>query len=170
MKNVFSILYIVFSLLFLIYLSLPEPKFPTALWDFMPSDQPADRETPLRRGYYTNVTRDQLISHYSKEFKWGVRLNYPPEMAKTLVRDQTSSSFLEEIVHPMRESLYINGYEPTPDKEILTANGVGYKQKTIIKYVGSNIFIRIFIGIATMFVMWVLINEWVKTSKRKLWI
>src|SRR3989344_444777 len=109
-SKLFNFLFLIFSVLFLIYLSLPEPGFPVGLWDFNQSEQPADRETTLRRGYYTSITREQLMSHYSKEFNWGIRLNYPPEEAQTLIRDQTKSSFLEEIVHPMRESFFISGY------------------------------------------------------------
>lgn len=159
-KKVFGIPYLVFCILFLVYLILPAPSFPNTLWDFKASTEPADKETPLRRGYYTNLTRDQLMSHYAKEFEWGVRLNYPPEEAQTLIRDQTKSTFLEEIVHPMRESLFINGYRPPSDKEILTVDGMRYEGKTIVKYVGSNIFVRLFVGLASLGLLWFLIKEW----------
>lgn len=159
-KKVFAILYIVFSALFLAYLALPRPEFPKTLWDFKPSTQPADMESPLRRGYYTNLTREQLTNHYAREFEWGVRLNYPPEEAKSLIRDQTKSTFLEEIVHPMRESIFINGYKPLPNQEILKVEGVHYEQKVIVKYVGSNLFVRLIIGLAILGVSWLLIKEW----------
>lgn len=147
------------------YLALPQPEFPKMLWDFVASDQPADRETPFRRGYYSNITRDQLMSHYTSEFKWGIKLNYPPELAQTLIRDQTKSSFLQEIVHPMRESLFINGYEPPSNIEVLEIGGEKYKQKTIIKYVTSNIRDRIIVGLLTIGIIWVLIGEWGKTLR-----
>jgi len=160
-----KIIFVIFGILFLVYLALPQPAFPNGLWDFIESTQPADKETPLRRGYYTNTTREQLMSHYIRAFKWGIILNYPPEQSQTIIRDQTKATFLEEIAHPMRESLFINGYRPTSDKEILEAGGVRYESKVIIKYVGSNMLLRLFVGIAALAALWLLINEWVKTLK-----
>lgn len=154
MKIAGRILFVAFGIALLVYLALPAPSFPTTLWDFKPSEEPADKESPLRRGYYTNLTRDQLMGHYAREFKWGIRLNYPPEDAQTLIRDQTKSNFLEEIVHPMRESIYVNGYKP-----------VGGDFKVIVKYVPSNVAVRLLIGLATLGVAWLLIGEWVKTLK-----
>ncbi len=169
MKKLAKILFVVAGIAFLIYLALPEPPFPTGLWDFQASTEPADKETPLRRGYYTNLTRGQLMDHYTKEFVWGVRLNYPPEEAQTLVRDQTKSSFLEEVVHPMRESLFVNGYEPKPDVQILEVNGVKYKEKVIVKYVGSNVFARLSIGAVALLLIWFLAVEWGKTLNLSKW-
>ena len=63
------------------------------------------------------------MSHYTKQFGWGERLNYPPEDAQTLIRDQTQATFLEEIVHPMRESLFIAGNE--------TGSSRGFLQLTV---------------------------------------
>ncbi len=170
MKNIGRILFLCLGIALLIYLALPEPQFPDALWDFKVSTQPADQETPLRRGYYTNITREQLMSHYSKEFGWGARLSYPPEEAQALIRDQTSSSFLEEIVHPMRESLFVNGYRPKSDKEILEVDGVHYEEKVIVKYVGSNLFVRLLVGLATIGASWLLIQEWRRTIRNLRWI
>lgn len=170
MKNLGKILFVVFGLALLTYLALPEPPFPNGLWDFQSSMEPADKETPLRRGYYTNLTREQLMDHYSKEFAWGVRLNYPPEEAQTLIRDQTKSSFLQEVVHPMRESLFVNGYQPKPSESPLEVNGVHYNQKVIVKYVGSNIFVRLAIGFASLVLIWFLTSEWAKTLKPLKWI
>ena len=169
-KNFPKILFAVFSISLLVYIALPEPSFPDALWDFKVSTQPADQETLLRRGYYTNITREQLMSHYKREFKWGVGLNYPPEEGQTLIRDQTKSSFLEEIVHPMRESLFVNGYRPTSDKEILEADGVIYEQKVIVKYVGSNVVLRLAVGLATLAALWLLLSEWFSALKTLKWI
>lgn len=154
MKILGRILFAVFGMAFLIYLALPSPAFPSGLWDFKPSTEPSDQETPLRQGFYTNTTRDQLISHYKTEFKWGIVLNYPPEDAQTLIRDQTKSNFLQEIVHPMRESIYVNGYKPE-----------GGDFKVIVKYVPSNVVVRLLIGLATLGVTWLLIGEWARTLK-----
>lgn len=169
MKNLGKLLtaaYILIAVSFLVYLIVPPPPFPKPAWDFVSSEEPADRETPLRRGYFTNLTREQLISHYKFEFGWGLTLNYPPEEAQTLVRDQTKSSFLEEIVHPFKESLFVNGYEPKEgDISGFMIDGKIYKQKVIVKYVPSNVFLRVALGIAALAFIWILIREWILATK-----
>lgn len=169
MNKLWKISFTVLAIVFLFYLTIPVSKFPVPLWDFQSSIEPADNETSLRRGYYTNITREQLMSHYVKEFKWGFRLNYPPEEAKALIRDQTQSSFLEEIVHPMKESLFINGYQPKSDKEVLEIKGIRYDSKVIIKHVTSALPARLLIGVLTITVSWLLINEWKKALKAFTW-
>ena len=156
MKRVFSILYILVSLLFLGYLLMPSPAFPEPPDEFVQSKEPADVETPLRRGYFTNLTRQEVVEHYRREFAWGLRLNYPPEEAQTLIRDQTKSTFLEEIVHPFRESLYVNGYEPKEGENAVGTGGVTFKQKVIVKYVPSSYFVRISLGVASLGLIWLI--------------
>ena len=177
MKNFVKISFAVFGILFIYYLSRPEPTFPKTLWDFESSTEPADRESVMRRGYYTNLTREQLMSHYSQEFIWGERLNYPPEEAQTIIRDQTKATFLEEIVHPMRESLFIAGNVHKPDEGLFEVNGAKFKQKVIVKYVDSPLLVRLAIGLSTLVLMWILGSEYVstierfrKTEKFKKWI
>src|SRR3990170_8023503 len=109
MKSVVKDVYIVCSLFFLIYLLLPNPDFPAELPDSIRSFEPADVETPLRRGYYTDLPREIVMNYYLQQVKhmspFGkymptYSLNYPPEEAQFLIRDQARSTFLEEIVHP----------------------------------------------------------------------
>jgi len=88
------------------------------------------------------------------------RLNYPPEEAQTLIRDQTRSTFLEEIVHPFRESFYVNGYMPSKENEIIMVSGKKFLQKTIIRYVPSNIVIRFLFGAISLTLFYFLFCEW----------
>jgi len=170
-KNLVKILFVIFSIALLVYLAWPAPPFPSTLWDFRSSTEPADKESPMRRGYYTNLTREQLMSHYVKEFEWGERLNYPPENAQTLIRDQTKATFLEEIVHPMRESLFVAGNKVQSGKDPFEVNGKKFTTKVIVKYVNSNIFVRLSVGVLTLCLIWILGSEWVKTGKKfKKWI
>ncbi len=164
LKKVITILFIIISIIFLIYLSWPAPTFPKTLWDFESSTEPADKESPMRRGYYTNHTRQQLMSHYFEQFSWGIKLNYPPEDAQTIIRDQTKSTFLEEVVHPMRESLFVAGNETQSGKDPFTINDKKFNQKVIVKYVGSNVIFRLLVGIFTLVLIWILSSEWVKTG------
>jgi hypothetical protein len=168
-KKLVKIIFALFGIIFMVYLMWPAPRFPDTLWDYAFSTEPADKETPLRRGYYTNLTREQLISHYTKEFGWGERLNYPPEEAQTIIRDQTQSTFLEEIAHPMRESIFIAGNELKPSMGVFEVNGKEYKLKVIVKYVPSSVFVRILIGLSTLGLIWILASEWVKTVKTSKW-
>ncbi len=129
------------------YVSLPSPEFPKPPAGFVQSFEPADVESTFRRGYYTNLSRAEVITHYEKEFNKGFgiftpRLNYPPEEAQAIIRDQTKSTFLEEIVHHLRESLYINGFEPKTEEYVPVIDGVRWRHKVIVKYIPSLIWIR----------------------------
>jgi len=165
MKKLVKILFALFGIALLVYLIWPMPHFPNTLWDFVSSNEPADKEDSLRRGYYTNLTREQLMSHYQEQFWWGERLNYPPEEAQIIIRDQTRATFLEEVAHPMRESIFIAGNELKPNMGIFEVDGKTYKLKVIVKYVGSNVYIRVLVGLLTLGLIWLTGNEWVKTAK-----
>ena len=141
---------------------LPEPGFPAPPADALQSKEPADSESPLRRAYFTNFTREEVMSHYKKEFKWGLNLNYPPEESRTIIRDQTRSTFLEEIVHTLRESVFINGFEPKVEKDAINIEGLSWRQKIIVKLVPSNIFVRVAVVILSYVGSVILIKEWLK--------
>lgn len=107
-------------LLGLIYLSLPSPVTPSLPNSFQ-SDEPGDTvQHPDQPAYYTDASRDQVISHQQSQFSlkiagWTLpsyRLNYRPEDATQYVREQLLTYYLEEIVHPLRESLFVNGWNP----------------------------------------------------------
>jgi hypothetical protein len=152
MKNIISFksAFILFGIFLLIYLSFPNLSFPPPLPGAYQSGEPADVETPLRRGYYTDLTRQEVMDWYNKQFKWGIVLNYPPEDAQTVIRDQTKSTFLQEIVHPFRESIYINGFEPLTPEYRITINGKHYRQKVIVRFVESSAWVRLAVGVATL--------------------
>ncbi len=156
MGKLVRIIYFLFALIFLGYLSLPNFEFPKPPPDSLQSNEPADTETSLRRAYFTNYTREEVIEHYLKQMKRSpisniplptYRLNYPPEEAQTIIRDQTRSTFLEEIVHPLRESVFVNGFEPKESKDTIFIDGRLWRQKIIIRYIPSNLFVRIVIGV-----------------------
>jgi hypothetical protein len=177
MKKLLLIIPILLSLIFLFYLALPNPSFPLPPEDTLQSDEPADTETPLRRAYFTNLSRDEAVSHYQKQFEQAVifniplptyRLNYPPEEAGTIIRDQTRSTFLEEIVHPFRESIYVNGFEPKEVKDAIFIGERPWKQKIIIRYVPSNIYVRLGVAVMTIIMTLFLSKEWFLTVKNLL--
>jgi hypothetical protein len=174
MKRITKILFILFSTLFIIYLLLPNPTFPEPPSDALQSNEPADTETYLRRAYFTNYTREEVMIHYKDQFEkpviFGIylpsyRLNYPPEEARTIIRDQTRSTFLEEIVHPFRESVYINGFKPSLQKDAIFIEGKDWYQKITVRYVPSNSLIRVIVILLTLIMTVVVAKEW-KTAVR----
>lgn len=176
--KIIRVFLLVLTFFFLVYLGIPGPDFPKPPPDSVQSEEEADTETSLRRAYFTNYTREEVITHYRDQFLrspflqipfFSLRLNYPPEDAQTLIRDQTRSTFLEEIVHPLRESIYIDGFEPTNPKDDVWYKGVDYRQKIIIRHVPSNTLIRLFVGIATMVVI-VLLHQTIMPRASARWM
>ena len=162
-KGLRIIIVLIFSFL-LVYVLFPNPKFPNPLPDALQSGEPGDVEDlSLRRAYYTNMGREEVMAYYQNEFK-GYQLNYPQEEAVVIIRDQTKSTFLEEIVHPFRESLYVNGFEPKSAEYAIVKEGQPWRQKISVKYIQSNIIIRslvvILSGIASLFFLEVLLKKY----------
>lgn len=168
MNKFLKIVGVIFSALFLFYLVLPGPDFPAPPPDAVQSQEKADQETSLRRAYFTNLPRQEVVNYYREAFGKSVfdltlpsvRLNYPPEEAQERIRDQTRSTFLEEIVHPFRESFYINGFEPKNAKDDVWYKGVDYRQKIIVKYNPSSVLVRIPLALLTILAASFLVKEW----------
>lgn len=161
MKKILIFIYLVFSLILLFYVSLPNFSFPTPPSDAVQSNEPADMEDPLRRAYFTNLTRAEVLVWYKAQFDYSTfaniklptyLLNYPPEEAYGIIRDQTRSTFLQEIVHPFRESIFINGFEPSAedDKNRIVIDGTHWRQKIIVKFVPSIFILRFVIALASL--------------------
>jgi hypothetical protein len=174
MLKIAKIISLVLLILFLFYLSLPSPDFPGMLPNSIQSFEPADIETPLRRGYYTDYSRQEVMNHYFQEFQksklFGLpfltyKLNYPPEDAQTLIRDQARSTYLEEIVHPFRESIFINGFEPKQAKDVIQIDGKFWNQKVIVRYYPSNVFLRLTFALISAILIYFLGKGWFITIK-----
>lgn len=76
-------------------------------------------QIPDVAGYFSNNYRNFAVPFYSTIYQGlshflipPVRINYPPEFAFTAIKKYTESTYLEELVYPLRDSLYVNGYEP----------------------------------------------------------
>jgi hypothetical protein len=144
---------IILTLLVATYLALPSPGFPVPPPNSLQSVEPADTESIYRRAYYTNLSREETMSYYENQFNTVLlqfRLNYPPEDAYTYIRDQTRSSWLEELVHPGRESVFINGFYPTKPTEQININGVHYLNKITIHLYPSRVVSRITVLLLTV--------------------
>lgn len=150
---------------FLIYLLLPSPQIPP-----LPNSQKSTEEgdtvqIPGVSAYYTDYKRTEIVKFYSESFSrspflnlpfFQIKLNHPVEYPRQVIRDPFLASYVEEIVHPFRESLIIAGWEPVNaptqlynDQDRLPII-VGEKQfygKATLRYFESNFAARIFIFI-----------------------
>ena len=131
---------LLFNFLALNYLLSPIPDLPPLPFSTQ-SLEPGDTiQIPNVTGYYTNLTRTEVINFYRANYNglFRIRLNHPPEKSKEIIKDTIQSYYLEEFVLPFKESLYINGFEwendvfTKPDKRIknkLIYEGKEYKAK-----------------------------------------
>ncbi len=156
----------------IIYLVMPSPPLPP-LPDSRISHEPGDTvEIPGVSAYYTNLSRQEVISFYRENFTksrlwklplWTILLNHPPEYVSTAIRDTVNSTFLYELVHPLRDSLIINGWSPEEDRryteneKLIRIGKESYKQKITLRYLPSNIFLRVLIfsvGLWLFYYLW----------------
>lgn len=160
--------------LFFAYLLLPPPTDLPSLPGSVKSTEPGDTlEIPGVSAYYTNLSRQEVLAFYQKNFSrsrfLGIplliyRLNHPPEYAKQIFQSTKQSSFLEEIVHPLRESLFVNGFEWEVDpftkpesraKNKMIINQQEFKSKITLLPQESNPILRLILaGIALFFGFW----------------
>lgn len=167
-KRIFNFVVVALFLGFAFYLLLPIPGFPKQPPDSVQSLEKADTETKWRRAYFTNYTREQVLIHYQRQLEKSsifeisipiYRLNYPPEDAFKLIRDQTRSTFLEEIVQPFRVYLFVNGFKPKQAKDDIWYKGVHYEQKITLRYAAPSIFIKIPIVLIALFTCLIVVRE-----------
>ena len=161
---------------FLYYLAQPSLSFPEPPRDAVRSLEPADSETEERRAYFTNYTREEINDNYQDQYTLQVLgiempsyiLTYPPEDAYGLIRDQTRSTHLREIVYPFRESLFVNEFVAKEAKDDIWYKGEHFDQKITVKIKTSDRVSRLAIGLVTCIVLWFLVVELVKTLGRLL--
>ena len=178
-----KLIFIVIFLIGLVYLLWPGPThtsdFP-ALPDSLKSDEPGDTfQNPNNAAYFSNLRRKQVIEFYKNEFAYlnifGIKIpplrsNHPPEEAFTYIRDQQPSTYLEQYSYPLRDSLFINGFEPFDetgkpyrgDAVDIFINGSFYETKTSIRYYGSSTVSRV----AVYLLIWVSVILLFKLTKK----
>ncbi len=151
----------IIAILLGVYLIWPSPKFPLAPLNSLQSLEPADTESIYRRGYYTNLTRGEIMDWYDKNYSGLIhyRLDLPPEDSHTVIRDLTVTSYLEQIIHPWRDSLYINVFVPTKPSEQINRNGIHYLNKVIVRQIPSRSATRITVMLMTLVVGYLIIKE-----------
>lgn len=117
-------------------------------------------QIPNVSAYFSNNFRDFVVSFYLKNYQEKsyfpfppLRLNHPPEYSWTAIKKHTDSTYIEELVYPLRDSLYVNGFEPfysdgTPKfwgSTSFEVDGHSWFTKTTLRFYPSNPLIRIFV-------------------------
>ncbi len=113
-------------------------------------------EVPNIVGFFSNNYRDFVVDFYVENYQQEalfpfspIRLNYPPEFAFTAIKDQTHSTFLEEVTYPLRDSLFINGLEPFYEDGKPKYEGASrfmedrYGTKTTLRFYPTPFWVRI---------------------------
>lgn len=152
MKNKKNLIFIIFNLLVIAYLAYPLPKTPD-LYHSIKSTEPGDT-TQLKnvKAFYNNLQRADVIDFYVKNYQnkhpLAIKLNHPPEKAKTIIKDTIQTYYLEEIIIPFKQSLFINGFNWQKDvftkesdrpQNKMTIDGIDYTTKITLKTYTSNI-------------------------------
>lgn len=116
-------IFIAFSALFLVYMIWPGPSEISdfkALPDSDKSKLAGDNieQVPNVAGYFSNNHREFVVPFYLKMYQGlnklpfpPLRLNHPPEYSWAVIKKHTDSTYLEELVYPLRSSFYVNGFE-----------------------------------------------------------
>jgi hypothetical protein len=153
-------------LLGLLYVLPPGPSSRSQIPDLpgsVKSVEPGDTtQNPNNAGYYSDHRRNFITAFYYSAFRNldpigklipPIKLNYPPEDAFIYVRDQEKSTFLEEYIYPLRETIFVNGFEPlvkngraiSHDADFVIADGKYYNSKTVIRIYPSSLASRVFV-------------------------
>lgn len=173
MKRLFFLLLISVWLLFFFYLLLPEPQAPSALPNSLKSQDPGDTiEIPGVSAYYTDILRKEVVRYYAGTFSHSpfldlplitYRLNHPPEKIKELLKKPQKASYVEEIVHPLKSSLFVAGYEwendpfvPENERERhkIFFEGKTFRSKVTLYYQKSPPLAYIFVFLGISFATW----------------
>ena len=146
------------------YLVLPPPADFPDLPGAVKSIEPGDTgQIKNVSAYYTDMPRKNVVDFYFNYFSRSpflniplitYKLNHPPERIREVLRETQQSTYVEEIVHPFRESVFINGFEWNNDpftppwareQNILMVNGKTYQFKVTIFYQESKVWQRLII-------------------------
>ena len=179
---------ILLLLLFLIgtfYLVIPAPSTFPDLPNSYKSIEPGDTTQMTNvSAYYTDEPREFATNFYRYYFSFSpllniplptLRLNHPPERIREVLRDTQQSTFVEEFVHPLRESVFINGFEwnndpfTPPAQRIQNApfvNNRSYAFKITVYYQPTPVWQRLIVFYLTLGLVYVLIMQYVGLVKR----
>lgn len=160
----------VFAILLLLYMIWPSPAR-ISNFKALPSSVKSTLEGDTIQvsnvsAYFSDNFREFTVPFYASNYQkraflpFGpIKINHPPEYSWIAIKKHTDSTYLEELVYPLRDSLYVNGYEPfysdgSPKFWGSIKFGEGneeYFTKTTLRYYPSKLIVRILVwfGIVT---------------------
>lgn len=158
-------LFLIFSISLLIYMIWPEPGKISdfkALQDSEKSALAGDNiyQVPNVAAYFSENYREFVVPFYSKIYQslnWlpfpPLRLNHPPEYSWAVIKKHTDSTYLEELIYPLKSSLFVNGFEPFyPDgspkfwgSSTFDMNGHSWHTKTTLRFYPSGLIVRMLV-------------------------
>lgn len=165
-----KVMYIIFSSLLLIYMILPGPSKISDFKSLPSSDKSTlsgdTYQIPNVSAYFSDHFRKFVTGFYLKNYQektWlpfpPLKLNHPPEFSWNVIKRHTDSTYLEELVYPLRDSLYVNGFEPfyedgTPkfwgSFKLNQGERLWYT-KTTLKFYPSNLIVRFLVWVGISF-------------------
>ncbi|MFH1561639.1 MAG: hypothetical protein ABID04_03620 [Patescibacteria group bacterium] len=178
-------IYLALGLLLTIYLALPVPKMPpTDLPESLKSTDPGDTiQLSNVSAYFTDWDRHQVLSFYTDQAQYpgGItyRLNHPPEYARQIIRDTTQTYYLEEIVHPFKQSLFVNGFEWQNDvftpvasrgQNAILVDGKTWSSKVTLRWFTSNLVSRVLVFWLAWFLFYLVLTNWTKEFKQSIYL
>lgn len=117
-------------------------------------------QIPNVAGYFSDNFRQFVTSFYISNY-WRktllpfppIRLIRPPEYSWTAIKKHTDSTYLEELVYPLRDSLYVNGFEPFYEdgkpkfwgSAKLDVEGISFFTKTTLRFYPSHFIVRVLV-------------------------
>lgn len=157
-------IFIFLSLVLLIYMIWPGPS-KISDFDALPK---SDKSTlsgdtiqiPNVAAYFSDNFREFVVPFYLKEFQKEanfflppLKLNHPPEYAWIAIKKHTDSTYMEELIYPLKNSLYVNGFEPFYSdgsekfwgSTKFQQDGNLWYTKTTLRFYPSNVFVRIIV-------------------------
>lgn len=170
-----KVIYLIFSLLLLIYMVWPGPSKISdfkALADSDKSKLEGDTiQIPNVSAYFSNQFREFVTPFYAQNYQTlsrfpfpPLKLNHPPEYSWKVIKKHTDSTYLEEYVYPFRDSLFVNGFEPfysggSPKfwgSTMFEIEGKNWFTKTTLRFYPSSPVVRIIVWIGIVISLYLL--------------
>lgn len=165
-----KVLFVSFSVLLLIYMLWPGTSRISdfkALPNSAKSTLSGDTiQIPNVSAYFSNNFRNFVTSFYLKNYQQvshfpipPLRLNHAPEYSWVVIKKPSDTTYLEEFVYPLRDSLYVNGFEThRPDGSTifygapkLTEDGKEWFTKVTLRLYTANILVRILVWLGIVY-------------------
>lgn len=184
-KILLSAFFLFFVLPVSVYLLLPPPPALPSLPDSIQSIEPGD--TIQLKGatalYTDNTNRQEILNFYQDAYSYSslknlplfsYRLNHPPEKAREVFVETKQSYYLEEVIHPFRESLFINGFEwdqdpfTPPEKRIKNrpeVEGKPWANKISLMRLDNPALVRLTLFWAAFYLLLLTLKAYFETTK-----